>query len=94
MALPSFVTTRRPRGLIFLTRIRLENDTDYLPRVQLLLSQNRHAHAAQELRRQLAQDPHDCVAHALLAVCLMEQEQLAVLRQGLAGQMDGDEVRA
>ena len=77
MALPSFVTTRRPRGLIFLTRIRLENDTDYLPRVQLLLSQNRHAHAAQELRRQLAQDPHDCVAHALLAVCLMEQEQLA-----------------
>ncbi|MDO7846605.1 tetratricopeptide repeat protein [Hymenobacter sp. M29] len=52
------------------------SDTDYLPRVQLLLSQNRHAHAAQELRRQLAQDPHDPVAHALLAVCLLEQEQL------------------
>ncbi|MDO7853260.1 tetratricopeptide repeat protein [Hymenobacter convexus] len=55
----------------------MENTTDYLPRVQLLLSQNRHAHAAQELRRQLAQDPHDPVAHALLAVCLLEQEQLA-----------------
>lgn len=53
------------------------SDTDYLPRVQLLLSQQRHAHAAQELRRQLAQDPHDFVAHALLAVCLMEQDELA-----------------
>lgn len=53
------------------------SDTDYLPRVQLLLSQQRHAHAAQELRRQLAQDPHDFVAHGLLAVCLLEQDQLA-----------------
>ncbi|GAB3580663.1 tetratricopeptide repeat protein [Hymenobacter daeguensis] len=52
------------------------SDTDYLPRVQLLLSQQRHAHAAQELRRQLTHDPHDAVAHALLAVCLLEQEQL------------------
>ncbi|MFD2718275.1 tetratricopeptide repeat protein [Hymenobacter monticola] len=53
------------------------SDTDYLPRVQLLLSQQRHALAAQELRRQLTHDPHDFVAHALLAVCLLEQEQLA-----------------
>ena len=56
------------------------SDTDYLPRVQLLLSQNRHALAAQELRRQLTHDPHDCVAHALLAVCLLEQEELAEAR--------------
>jgi Flp pilus assembly protein TadD len=52
-------------------------DTDYLPRVQLLLSQQRHAQAADELRRQLSQDPHDFVAHSLLAVCLLEQEQPA-----------------
>lgn len=52
------------------------DSTDYLPRVQLLLSQKRHAQAAQELRRQLTQDPHDFMAHALLAVCLLEQEQL------------------
>jgi hypothetical protein len=45
--------------------------------VQLLLSQKRHALAATELRRQLGEDPHDFVAHALLAVCLLEQEQLA-----------------
>ncbi|MBF9143573.1 tetratricopeptide repeat protein [Hymenobacter properus] len=51
--------------------------SDYLPRVQLLLSQQRHALAAQELRRQLTHDPHDFMAHALLAVCLLEQEQLA-----------------
>ncbi|UOQ97212.1 tetratricopeptide repeat protein [Hymenobacter sp. 5317J-9] len=55
----------------------MENATDYLPRVELLLSQHRHAHATQELRRQLAQDPHDAIAHALLAVCLLEQKQLA-----------------
>lgn len=54
-----------------------EFHTDYLPRVQLLISQQRHALAAQELRRQLGHDPHDAVAHALLAVCLLEQEQLA-----------------
>ncbi len=39
-----------------------------------LLSQQRHAQAASELRRQLGHDPHDFVAHALLAVCLLEQE--------------------
>ena len=53
------------------------DSADYIPRVQLLLSQHRHAQAAQELRRQLTQDPHDFGAHALLAVCLLEQEQLA-----------------
>ena len=52
------------------------SDTDYLPRVQLLLSQRRHTQAAQELRRQLTHDPHDSIAHALLAVCLLEEEEL------------------
>jgi Flp pilus assembly protein TadD len=52
------------------------SDTDYLPRVQLLLNQQRHTQAAEELRRQLALDPHDFVAHSLLAVCLLEQDQL------------------
>ena len=53
------------------------SETDYFPRVQLLLSQSRHAQAAQELRRQLGHDPHDFVAHSLLAVCLLEQDQPA-----------------
>lgn len=57
-----------------------DSQTDYLPRVQLLLSQQRHAQAAAELRRQLSLDPYDFVAHALLAVCLLEQEELGEAR--------------
>ena len=58
-----------------------DSNTDYLPRVQLLLSQHRPAPAAELLRRQLSQDPHDFVAHALLALCLLEQNQAAEAQQ-------------
>ncbi|MVN77928.1 tetratricopeptide repeat protein [Hymenobacter sp. HMF4947] len=57
-----------------------DSQTDYLPRVQLLLSQQRHVQAATELRRQLSLDPYDYVAHALLAVCLLEQEEFGEAR--------------
>lgn len=50
-------------------------DTDWLPRVQLLMRQNRLPQAADELRRQLRLDPHEPVAHSLLALCLLEDAQ-------------------
>lgn len=49
--------------------------TDWLPRVQLLMQQHRLGQAADELRRQLRLDPHEPVAHALLAICLLDDEQ-------------------
>lgn len=49
--------------------------TDWLPRVQLLMQQNRLPQAADELRQQLRLDPHEPVAHSLLAVCLLEDAQ-------------------
>ncbi|RZK62924.1 MAG: tetratricopeptide repeat protein, partial [Hymenobacter sp.] len=49
-----------------------EPSTAWLPRVQLLMQQNRPALAAAELRRQLARDPHEPVAHTLLALCLLD----------------------
>jgi tetratricopeptide (TPR) repeat protein len=53
----------------------LNYSTDWLPRVQLLMQQNRLPQAAEELRRQLRLDPHEPVAHALLAICLLDDEQ-------------------
>jgi len=53
----------------------LDYSSDWLPRVQLLMQQNRLPQAADELRRQLRLDPHEPVAHALLAICLLEDEQ-------------------
>jgi len=50
-------------------------DTDWLPRVQLLMQQNRLPQAADELRRQLRLDPHEPVAHSLLALCLLDDAQ-------------------
>jgi tetratricopeptide (TPR) repeat protein len=49
--------------------------------VQLLMQQNRLALAADELRRQLARDPRDPVAHALLALCLLDLDQPAEAQQ-------------
>jgi tetratricopeptide (TPR) repeat protein len=45
-------------------------------RAVILQQQHRYADAAAELRRVLAGDPHDATAHAMLALCLIEQEQL------------------
>jgi hypothetical protein len=42
----------------------LDYSSDWLPRVQLLMQQNRLPQAADELRRQLRLDPHEPVAHA------------------------------
>jgi tetratricopeptide (TPR) repeat protein len=53
----------------------LDYSSDWLPRVQLLMQQNRLPQAADELRRQLRLDPHEPVAHALLAICLLDDEQ-------------------
>ncbi len=58
-----------------------DSTTDYLPRVQLLLSQSRPVPAADLLRRQLSLDPHDFVAHALLALCLLQQQEPAEAQQ-------------
>lgn len=44
----------------------------HLTRAQLLMDQGRTDMAEQELRRALAEDPHDFYAHALLALCLAE----------------------
>lgn len=46
-----------------------------LERGLLLYQQSRHDLAEQELRQALAADPDDAYAHALLALCLTEQEQ-------------------
>lgn len=47
-----------------------------LHRAQLLFQQSRYELAEQELRRSLAEMPHDPEAHALLALCLVRQEKL------------------
>ena len=43
-----------------------------LARAQLLQQQRRHDDAANELRQVLAADPHDAIAHAMLAISLLE----------------------
>ncbi|TVT37718.1 tetratricopeptide repeat protein [Hymenobacter setariae] len=53
----------------------MDNSTSWLPRVQLLMQQNRPALAVDELRRQLTRDPHEPVAHTLLALCLLDLDQ-------------------
>ena len=50
----------------------MEPSSAWLPRVQLLMQQNRLAMAADELRRQLARNPHEPIAHTLLALCLLD----------------------
>jgi tetratricopeptide (TPR) repeat protein len=45
-------------------------------RAMILQQQHRYADAANELRQVLASDPHDAIAHAMLALCLFEQEKL------------------
>ncbi len=47
----------------------------HLSRALLLIEQNRHELAEQELRQALGQDPQDAYAHALLANCLSAREQ-------------------
>lgn len=44
----------------------------HLQRGLLLFQQQRFSQAADELRQQLLQEPDDCAAHALLALCLNE----------------------
>ena len=44
-------------------------------RALILHQQGRHADAERELRQALGVDPHDPFAHALLALCLVEQKQ-------------------
>ena len=46
-----------------------------LTRAQLLYHQSRYDLAEQEVRRVLGEMPHDAAAHALLALCLVEQEK-------------------
>ncbi len=41
----------------------------------LLYQQARHEQAETEFRQALGSDPHDAYAHALLALCLAEQEK-------------------
>ena len=59
----------------------MDTSTTWLPRVQLLMQQNRPALAVDELRRQLTLDPHEPVAHALLALCLLDLDQPAEAQQ-------------
>ena len=49
----------------------------HLERARLLLGQSRHELAEQELRLELAEDPQNAEAHALLALCLSEQKKYA-----------------
>lgn len=46
-------------------------------RVQLLIQQSRYRQAEQELRELLYQQPDEPLAHALLALCLAEQDKLS-----------------
>ena len=46
-----------------------------LSRAQLLYQQSRYGLAERELRRNLAEDPDNAIAHALLSLCLNEQDQ-------------------
>jgi tetratricopeptide (TPR) repeat protein len=48
----------------------------HIARAVLLLQQSRYELAEQELRRLLAESPHDAQAHALLAVALANQDKL------------------
>lgn len=48
----------------------------YFERIQLLIDQARYGLAQQDLEQVLSQSPDDPLAHALLAHCLLEQEQL------------------
>lgn len=47
-----------------------------LTRAQFLLQHSRYAEAEKELRRALGESPSDAAAHALLAICLAEQDKL------------------
>ncbi len=49
--------------------------SDPLMRAQMLLSQGRFDLAEQELRRLLSQEPDDATAHAMLAICLVQDER-------------------
>ncbi|MDJ0365123.1 tetratricopeptide repeat protein [Hymenobacter sp. H14-R3] len=60
----------------------MDYSSDWLARAQLLMQQSRPDQAASELRRHLTRDPHEPVAHALLAVCLLDEEaQLPTAQQ-------------
>ncbi|GAB3636486.1 hypothetical protein GCM10027422_20760 [Hymenobacter arcticus] len=60
----------------------MDYSSDWLARAQLLMQQSRPEQAASELRRHLTRDPHEPVAHALLAVCLLDDEpQLPTAQQ-------------
>lgn len=48
------------------------NQEAFLQRAQLLISQHRSAEAADQLRQLLARDPNVSEAHALLALCLLD----------------------
>lgn len=47
----------------------------HVRRALLLLQQDRHELAAQELRQALADTPNDALAHAVLAICLASNQQ-------------------
>lgn len=53
----------------------MSNPHNRLARAQILQQQRRHADAANELRQALTHDPHDAIAHAMLAVSLLELDQ-------------------
>jgi tetratricopeptide (TPR) repeat protein len=50
-------------------------------RAQFLCQHSRYAEAEQELRRALGESPHDPGSHALLALCLAEQDKLDEAQQ-------------
>ena len=47
----------------------------HIERARLLIQQSRYELATEELRKALAADPDDPIAHALMAVCLAEQKK-------------------
>ena len=61
--------------------------SNHLERAQLLLAQNRHDLAEQELRLGLAEDMDNPIVHSILALCLAKQDRLENWRllQELAG---------
>ncbi len=49
--------------------------SSHIERARLLIHQSRYELATRELRKALADDPDDPVAHAMMAICLAEQKK-------------------
>ncbi len=62
---------------------------DQYGRVQMLLSQRRYDMAERDLRAMLASEPRDAVAHALLALCILNDRERMVEATSVAEQAVG-----